>query len=91
MRRTGGGGLFGFGFLIVDDEWLGGLVAGVVTPVGLHEHGIDLFEIDGFGLVAHGFDEGADAEVFHGPEGAFLLRAELMSYGFTTLRSGDFG
>jgi hypothetical protein len=22
-------------------------------------------------LVAHGFDEGTDAEVFHGPEGAF--------------------
>ena len=47
VRRTGGGGLFRFGLLVVGDERLGGLVAGVVAPVGLHEHGVDLFEIDG--------------------------------------------
>ena len=29
----------------------------VVAPVGLHEHGVDLLQIDGFGVVAHGFDE----------------------------------
>jgi hypothetical protein len=28
-----------------------------VAPVGLHEHGVDLLEIDGFDPVAHGFDE----------------------------------
>jgi hypothetical protein len=42
-------------FLVGGDEWLGGFVAGVMTPVGLHEDGVDLFEVDGFGLVAHGF------------------------------------
>ena len=29
-----------------------------VAPVGLHEHGVDLLEVDGFDMVAHGFDEG---------------------------------
>ncbi len=47
-----------------------GFVAGVVPPVWLHEHGVDLFEPDGLGLVAHGFDEGSDAEVLDRPEGA---------------------
>lgn len=42
-----------------------------MTPVGLEEHCVDLLEIDGFGAVAHGFDERADAEVFDGPERAF--------------------
>ena len=49
----------------------GGFVAGVVPPVGLHEHGVDLFEIDGFAVIADGFDEAADAEVFNGTQGAF--------------------
>jgi hypothetical protein len=44
------------GFLIGEDDGLPGFVAGVVTPVGLHEHGVDLFEINCFGAVAHGFD-----------------------------------
>ena len=35
-----------------------GLGAGVVAPVGLHEHGVDLVEADGFDAVAGGFDEG---------------------------------
>ena len=43
---------FGPGFLIALDEGLGGFVLGVVPPVGLHEDGVDLFEVDGFGLVA---------------------------------------
>ena len=30
------------------DEGLGGFIASVVTPVGLHEDGVDLFEVDGF-------------------------------------------
>jgi hypothetical protein len=59
------------GFLVGDYDGLGGFVAGVMPPVGLHEHGIDLFEVDGFGVVSHGFDEGADAEVFDGAQGAF--------------------
>ena len=42
-----------------------------MTPVGLHEDGVDLGEIDGFGLGADGFDEGAEAEVFDGTQGAF--------------------
>ncbi|RYD62329.1 MAG: hypothetical protein EOP84_34700, partial [Verrucomicrobiaceae bacterium] len=53
-------GLFPAGFLIGLDEGLGGFVLGVLTPVGLHEDGVDLFDADGFGLVADGFDEGAD-------------------------------
>jgi len=59
------------GFLIGENDGLLGFVAGVVTPVGLHEHGVDLFEINGFGAVAHGFDEGADTEIPHGPQDAF--------------------
>ncbi|MCF7731343.1 MAG: hypothetical protein K9N23_06635 [Akkermansiaceae bacterium] len=39
----------GFGFLVGEDGWLLWFVAGVVTPVGLHEHGVDLFETGGFG------------------------------------------
>ena len=49
----------------------GGFVAGVVPPVGLHEDGVDLFEIDGCGAISDGFDEAADAEVFNGTQGAF--------------------
>ena len=43
-----------------------GLDKGLVTvfsPVGLDEDAVDLFEIDDAGLVAHGFDEAADAQV----------------------------
>jgi len=32
----------------------------VFSPVGLNEDAVDLFEINAAGLVAHGFDEGAD-------------------------------
>ena len=39
--------------------------------MGLHEDGVDLFEIDGSGVKSDGFDEGADAEVFNGTQGAF--------------------
>jgi len=42
-----------------------------MSPVRLEQDRIDLLEIDGFGLVAHGFDECADAEVSDGPERAF--------------------
>ena len=59
------------GFLIGEDDGLPGFVAGVVTPVGLHEHGVDLLETDGFGAVAHGFDERADTEVPDRPQDAF--------------------
>ena len=41
-----------------------------MTPVRLHEDGIDLGEIDGFSLSADSLDEGAEAEVFNGAEGA---------------------
>ena len=64
-------GLFGTGFLIAVDKGLGGFFLGVVPPVGLHEDSVDLFEIDGFGLVAHGFYQGSDTEVFDGPQRAF--------------------
>ena len=42
-----------------------------MPPVGLEQDGVDLLEIDGFGLVAHGFDHGSDAEVSDGSESAF--------------------
>jgi len=58
------------GFLIGENGGLLRFVTGVVTPVGLHEHGVDLFEINGFGAVTHGFDEGSDTEVSHGPQDA---------------------
>ncbi len=31
--------------------------------MGLNEHAVDLFEIDSAGLVAHGFDQGTQAQV----------------------------
>ena len=36
----------------------------------MHEHGADLFGIDRIGAIVHGFDEGAAAEVSHGPQDA---------------------
>ena len=33
------------------------------SPVGLHEDAIDVLECDGPALLAHDFDEGAQAEV----------------------------
>ena len=39
--------------------------------MGLHEHGVDLFEVDRAGLFADGFDQGVGAEVFDGAQGAF--------------------
>jgi hypothetical protein len=59
------------GFLVGEDDGLLGFVAGVVAPVGLHEHGIDLLETDGFDAVAHGFDERADTEAPDGPQDPF--------------------
>ena len=59
------------GSLVGGYDGLGGFVAGVVPPVGLHEDGVDLFEIDGFGVIIDGFDEAADAAVFNGMQGAF--------------------
>ena len=46
-------------------------VAWVVPPMRLHENGVDLLEIDGAGLVADGFDQGTDAEVFDGAQRVF--------------------
>lgn len=43
----------------------------IMTPVGLEEDGVDLGEVDGFGAVSHGFNQGADAEVFGGSECSF--------------------
>lgn len=63
--------LFLAGFLIAVDEGLGGFVLGIVPPVGLHEDGVDLFEIDSSGLIADGFYQGSDAEILDGPQGAF--------------------
>jgi hypothetical protein len=45
-------------FLVGLDEGLLGFVAVVVAPVGLHEHGVDLFETDVLGLIPDGFDQG---------------------------------
>jgi len=38
------------GFLVGDDEGLLRFFTGVVPPVGLHEHGVDLLEIDVHGV-----------------------------------------
>ena len=40
------------------------------SPVGLHEDAVDLFEVDGAGAVADGFQQGGDAEVACAPEDA---------------------
>ena len=39
--------------------------------MGLHEDGVDLFEINGFGAVTDGFEQGTEAEVFYGAQGTF--------------------
>ena len=47
-----------------------GLVT-VFSPVGLDEDAVDLFEVHDAGLVAHGFDERAQAEVAGAAQEAF--------------------
>ena len=37
-----------------------------VTPARFEEDSVDLFGVDGFGLVAYGFDHEANAEVLDG-------------------------
>ncbi|MEI6604774.1 MAG: hypothetical protein WCP35_05655 [Verrucomicrobiota bacterium] len=64
-------GVAGVGLLVGENEGLGGLVLHVVAPVRLHEHGVDLLEIDGLGLVADGFDKSTGAEVPDGAQDAF--------------------
>jgi YD repeat-containing protein len=64
--------LFEARFLVGLDQGLLGFVVVIVPPVGLHEHGVGLFETDALGLVANGFDQGADAEVFDGTQGSEL-------------------
>ena len=59
-----------------------GFVALVVSPVGLQQDGVDLLEVDGFGLVADCFDEAADGEVFDGAEGAFGAAGDEVEGGF---------
>ncbi len=39
--------------------------------MGLEEDAVDLFEVDGAGLVAHGFDERAQAQVAGAAQEAF--------------------
>jgi len=56
--------------LVGVNDGLDRFAAGVVAPVGLHEHGVDLLEVDGSGMVAHGLDERAGAEVSSGPQDA---------------------
>lgn len=41
-----------------------------------------MFEVDGFGLVADGFDEGSEAEVFGGAQGAFGAAGDEVEGGF---------
>ena len=53
-----------------------------MAPVGLEEDVVDLLEVDGFGAVADGFDHGANAEVFDGPEGAFGAAGDEVGGGF---------
>jgi hypothetical protein len=43
----------------------------VLSRVGLEQHAIDLFEVDGPGAVPDCLDEGCDAEVSGAPEDAF--------------------
>ena len=85
------------GFLGGEDEGVLGFVAGVVTPVGLHEHGVDLLQIDDFGAVAHGFDERArNHSPSNFPEIVLpfsarerRLRLEMMAYNLTARTSGN--
>lgn len=58
-----------FGCILVGVAWTNesgfdGFAFGVMTPVRLQEHGVDLAEINGFGLVPNGFDERAPRQRF---------------------------
>lgn len=66
-----------------DEDGFGGFEVLVVSPVGLHEDGVNLREIDGFGLIADGFDEGSHAEVFDGAEDAFGGSNDEVEGGFS--------
>ncbi|MCP5535792.1 MAG: hypothetical protein H7A51_06095 [Akkermansiaceae bacterium] len=50
--------------------------------MGLEQDGVDVLDVDGFGLVAHGLDQGADAEVFDRPECAFRTACDEVGGGF---------
>ncbi len=43
----------------------------VMSPVGLDEDGVDLLQVDAFGLVADGLQEGTEAEVADAAQEAF--------------------
>ena len=43
----------------------------MISPMRLNEDPIDLFEVNEFGLIADGFEQRADAEVFDSAEDAF--------------------
>ena len=43
----------------------------VISPVGLNEDAVDLLEIDGADLVAHRFDQRAEAQIAGAPQQAF--------------------
>src|ERR1017187_8274794 len=52
----------------------GDLTEGCITvfsPMGLDEHAVDLLQIDAAGLVAHGFDEGSQTEIFRAAQEPF--------------------
>ena len=36
---------------------------GVLAPVRLQEDAVDLLQVDGFGAIAHGLEQGTEAEV----------------------------
>jgi hypothetical protein len=59
----------------------------VLSPVGLKQDAVDLFQVDGFGAVADGLEHGAEAEILDPAQDAFVLGAELMSYAAAKLTS----
>ena len=44
-----------------------------MPPVRLEEDGVDLLEIDSFGVIPHGFDQCANAEVSDGSDRAIVM------------------
>ncbi len=61
-----------FGFLMGANDGLQGFGHGCCDANGLYEQGVDLFEINGLGAVAHGFDECSETGVSHGSKDAIL-------------------
>lgn len=75
--------VFVVGALVGEDEGLFAFEDVALSPVGLVEDAVEVFNVDGFGLGADGFEHASEAEIFGG--------AEVAVAGFVDEVEGGFG